>query len=188
LGSHYGRPQLNIIGKQGGNTFAGTFFMNGSGSAFVSDNLSADQKAKGLSAPLKPKKLFDINPSVGGPIVRDRLWFFGSYRYQFNRQTVATCGTTRTPATTPGGTTTPTSASSRKTTASGGIHSVRLTWQVSPRNKIVGWTDVTTTASTATPAARAPVSPSPDSSPTRRRFSGNENHPSVLSQVGGPHR
>ena len=74
-----GGPQLNIIGKQGGNPFAGSFFINGSGSAFVNDNLSDEQKAKGLSTPLKPKQLWDINPSFGGPIMRDRLWFFGSY-------------------------------------------------------------------------------------------------------------
>ena len=84
-----GGPQLNIIGKQGGNTFAGSFFINGSGSAFVNDNLSDELRAQGLSTPLKPKKLWDINPSFGGPIVRDRLWFFGTYRYQMNRQTVA---------------------------------------------------------------------------------------------------
>src|SRR6478736_1847694 len=84
-----GGPQLNIIGKQGGNMFAGSFFINGSGSAFVSDNLSPEQTAKGLSTPLKPKQLWDINPSFGGPIKRDRLWFFATYRYQYNRQTVA---------------------------------------------------------------------------------------------------
>ena len=39
-----GGPQLNIIGKQGGNTFAGSFFINGSGSAFVNDNLSAPSR------------------------------------------------------------------------------------------------------------------------------------------------
>ena len=87
-----GGPQLNIIGKQGGNTFAGSFFINGSGGAFVSDNLSAEQRAAGLGTPLKPKKLWDINPSFGGPIKRDKLWFFATYRYQYNRQTVASMG------------------------------------------------------------------------------------------------
>jgi len=84
-----GGPQLNVIGKQGGNMFAGSFFINGSGSGLVNGNLSADQKAKGLSTPLKPIRLWDINPSFGGPIVRDKLWFFGTYRYQYNRQSVA---------------------------------------------------------------------------------------------------
>ena len=80
-----GGPQLNIIGKQGGNTFAGSFFINGSGSAFVNDNLTPELRAQGLSTPLKPKQLWDINPSFGGPIKRDRLWFFATYRYQRNR-------------------------------------------------------------------------------------------------------
>ena len=48
-----GGPQLNIIGKQGGNMFAGSLFVNGSGSAFVNDNLSDEQRAQGLSTPLK---------------------------------------------------------------------------------------------------------------------------------------
>src|SRR5215510_8803191 len=78
-----GGPQLNIIGRQGGNTFQGSFFINGAGSAFVNDNLSPELKAKGLSTPLTPKKLWDINPSFGGPIKRDRLWFFATYRYQY---------------------------------------------------------------------------------------------------------
>src|ERR1044072_10000639 len=84
-----GGPQLNIIGKQGGNSFSGSFFVNGSGSAFVNDNLSDEQRAKGLSTPLTPKKLWDINPSFGGPIKRDKLWFFATYRYQYNLQSVA---------------------------------------------------------------------------------------------------
>ena len=35
-----GGPQMNIIGKQGGNMFAGSFFINGTGSAFQGDNLT----------------------------------------------------------------------------------------------------------------------------------------------------
>ena len=42
-----GGPQLNIIGKQGGNTFAGSFFINGSGSAFVNDNLTRRAEGQG---------------------------------------------------------------------------------------------------------------------------------------------
>ena len=45
--------------------------------------------AKGLTATNSIKKLWDVNPSFGGPIVRDKLWFFGTYRYQISRQNVA---------------------------------------------------------------------------------------------------
>ena len=45
-----GGPQMNIIGKQGGNMFAGSFFVNGTGSALQGDNLTAEMQAKGLTA------------------------------------------------------------------------------------------------------------------------------------------
>jgi hypothetical protein len=61
-----GGPQLNIIGKQGGNRFAGSFFINGSG-ARSSTTTSVRTEAKGLSTPLKPIKLWDINPVVRRP-------------------------------------------------------------------------------------------------------------------------
>jgi hypothetical protein len=131
-----GGPQLNIIGKQGGNTYAGSFFINGSGGAFVSDNLSAERGGEGLGTPLKPKKLWDINPSFGGPIKRDKLWFFATYRYQYNRQTVASMWDNLN------------CRRQHKWTVRAGLHhqseddgvwknhSVRLTWQVTPRNKV----------------------------------------------------
>src|SRR5919197_1202702 len=74
-----GGPQMNIVGKQGGNMFSGSFFVNASGSSLQGDNLTSDLKAKGLTVNSTLKKLWDINPSFGGPILRDRLWFFGTY-------------------------------------------------------------------------------------------------------------
>ena len=84
-----GGPQMNIIAKQGGNRFAGSFFMSGTGSSFQGDNLTPEVQAKGLTAANSIQKLWDVNPSFGGPIVRDKLWFFGTYRYQISRQNVA---------------------------------------------------------------------------------------------------
>ena len=84
-----GGPQMNIVGKQGGNMFAGNFFINGTGSGLQGSNLSADNQAKGLKAANTLNKAWDINPSFGGPIVRDKVWFWGGYRYQINRQGVA---------------------------------------------------------------------------------------------------
>ena len=84
-----GGPQMNIIGKQGGNRFAGSLFASGTGSSLQGDNLTAEVQAKGLTAANSIQKLFDINPSFGGPIVRDKLWFFGTFRYQISRQNVA---------------------------------------------------------------------------------------------------
>ena len=83
-----GGPQMNIIGKQGGNRFAGTFFMSGTGSAFQGNNLTPDIIAKGLTATGNIQKLWEVNPSFGGPIVEDKLWFFGTFRYLLSKQGV----------------------------------------------------------------------------------------------------
>ena len=37
---------------------------------------------QGLSSPNELKRVYDVNPAVGGPIVQDKLWFFASVRWQ----------------------------------------------------------------------------------------------------------
>ena len=71
----------NVIPKEGGNQFHAYFFGNFSNSGLQSSNLSSDLVAKGLKAVNSVKKLWDFNPTVGGPIVKDKLWFFGGFRY-----------------------------------------------------------------------------------------------------------
>jgi hypothetical protein len=71
---------LNLIPREGGNTFSGSNFVSYSGSSFQSDNLSADLIAQGLTTGDAVDYVYDFNPAIGGPIVRDKLWFFGSYR------------------------------------------------------------------------------------------------------------
>jgi hypothetical protein len=76
-----GGVQINMIPKEGGNTFSGGvtgFFANHS---MQKDNVSAAQLAAGLQAPPGLQKLYDYSFSLGGPIVKNRLWFFNSYRW-----------------------------------------------------------------------------------------------------------
>ena len=35
------------------------------------------------------QKIWDVNPTVGGPIVRDKVWFTATYRHWGNEKTVA---------------------------------------------------------------------------------------------------
>ncbi len=178
-----GGPQLNIIGRQGGNTFAGSFFVNGSGSAFVNDNLSDDQRAKGLSTPLVPKKLWDINPSFGGPIRRDRLWFFATYRYQMNRQTVASLWDNRNAGDNTKWTYDPDFSRQSEDDGEWRNHSVRLTWQATPRNKIVGWTDLHYNCLHCDAGGSSSGLTFTGLIATREALQRNENHPSSLTQV-----
>jgi len=78
---------VNIIPKDGSNTFktilAGLF----SNDKLESDNINDALKQRGLTSASKTQKLFDESVSVGGPIKRDRLWFFGTVRtWGFARQ------------------------------------------------------------------------------------------------------
>jgi hypothetical protein len=178
-----GGPQLNIIGKQGGNSFAGTFFINGSGSAFVNDNLSPELRAQGLSTPLVPKKLWDINPSFGGPIKRDRLWFFASYRYQMNRQTVASMWDNLNAGDNTKWTYAPDFSKQSEDDGEWRNHSVRLTWQVTPRNKIVGWTDLHYNCLHCDAGGSSSGLTFTGLIATREALQRNENHPSSLTQI-----
>lgn len=79
-----GGPVLNIVPRSGGNTFQGQAFINFSNDAMRGDNLTPALMAATPGPNLRETpgiiKAYDSNISYGGPIVRDRVWFFGSYR------------------------------------------------------------------------------------------------------------
>jgi hypothetical protein len=76
-----GGVRLNVIPREGGNRFAGTFFATGmGGSALQATNFDAELEQAGLPAPQAIKKLWDVNPSFGGPVFKDKLWFYVSGR------------------------------------------------------------------------------------------------------------
>ena len=74
-----GGVRANMIPKDGGNVFKGTAFFSAANKSLQSDN-SADARKAGLAAPDALNKVWDFNLAEGGPIKRDRLWFFASYR------------------------------------------------------------------------------------------------------------
>jgi hypothetical protein len=75
-----GGVQINMIPRSGGNTFHGTFFGSGAGSSMQSNNTDDDLLASGLVARNRVDSVYDVNFTFGGPIRRDRLWFFATYR------------------------------------------------------------------------------------------------------------
>ncbi len=85
----FGGLRINIVPKEGGNTYRGSIFATGVNSGWQADNLTQDLKNRGLPAPNKMKLAYDINPSGGGPIMRDKLWFFASGRVQTNQNYIA---------------------------------------------------------------------------------------------------
>ncbi len=78
--SEMGGTSVNFIPKTGGNRFSGQGFFSTAGQWSQGNNIDADLKAKGLSQAAALYKNWDIQASVGGPIVKDKLWFFANYR------------------------------------------------------------------------------------------------------------
>ncbi len=81
ISSQTGGVQINFITKRGGNKFAGTFFMDAEDKAWQSTNLTAQLKSYGYTG-AGVNKIYLYGANFGGPIVKDRAWFYGSYGIQ----------------------------------------------------------------------------------------------------------
>lgn len=78
----FGGVQMNMIPREGGNTFKGSLFATGVNENFQSSNYTQALQDAGLRAPNALKVVYDVNPGAGGPIVKDRLWFYSAVRWQ----------------------------------------------------------------------------------------------------------
>jgi carboxypeptidase family protein len=75
-----GGTNVNIIPKTGGNTFAGSIFGSTAGSWSQGTNLDDRLIALGLTEGAKLYSNFDVSGSLGGPFMKDKLWFFATVR------------------------------------------------------------------------------------------------------------
>ena len=79
-----------FISKSGGNEFRGTLFGGYSSENWQSFNIDDDQIARGVRSGggLEPQDVNrlnqyqDVNVGFGGYVIKDRLWWYGSYRHQ----------------------------------------------------------------------------------------------------------
>jgi hypothetical protein len=123
-----GGVRINMIPREGGNSFKGDIFVGGSYKGWQADNLTSELSAAGLRSADALEHLIEFTPSVGGPIMKDRLWFFGSAKY--NEVEIHPAGARYFATGEPGYTV-------------NDLHNVsgRVTWQISPRNKLSGYID-----------------------------------------------
>ena len=75
-----GGVQINMIPRDGGNVYRGTLFATAGNTRFQANNLDDELIQLGFTARNKVKSIYDVNATFGGPIARERLWFFATYR------------------------------------------------------------------------------------------------------------
>ena len=132
-----GGVRVNIVPREGGNKFSGSFFGNFATSGMSASNFTDDLKARGAPAPAGFDKLWDESATFGGPIRADRMWFFFAHRYRGN-DIVGTSYFAKDPLSV-----TYTPDLSRPLHSGGWDldNQIRVTAQVTPRNKVSGFFD-----------------------------------------------
>ena len=71
---------VNVIPRDGSNTFSGQFNFTGANDAMQGSNYTQALKDRGCKSPSELIKVYDVNPMGGGRIIRDKLWFYVTYR------------------------------------------------------------------------------------------------------------
>jgi hypothetical protein len=130
-----GGPSLSIVPKSGGNTVKGAVYLSGVSGGMVGSNYSDELKALGLGTPGVLLKQWDFTGGVGGPIKKDRLWYYGTLRDEGQHRSIPGIF----PNLNAGDPTKFTYAPDTSKTAKGAesfqIASIRLTLQATARNK-----------------------------------------------------
>src|SRR5262245_2807346 len=144
-----GGVKINLVPKEGGNRFSGSLFEGYESSKngfFQSNNLTPRLAALGVKTVDKIGTYNDTDLTQGGPIKKDKMWFFGSIRlFTVNKPISNTlvsdgskAGIARCQAALAG----------RGTLCDQGVDQQhqysylgRLTWQVTPRNKFSAYYD-----------------------------------------------
>jgi carboxypeptidase family protein len=131
-----GGVRINIVPREGGNTFNGTFFGSIATHGMQGSNLTDELRSRGLRTPDAVRKLWDFNPGFGGPIRRNKVWFYVSTLYSGSQLDVADMFFNKNANNPNAWTYEPdlNRPAFKDTHYYGG--DARLTWQVSPRHKI----------------------------------------------------
>jgi carboxypeptidase family protein len=135
---HAGGVRTNYTLREGGNTFHGVVFGAYAPGKLQSDNLTDSLRTRGLTEPNKIKANWDINPAFGGPILRDKVWFFGAARYNVTADYVAGLKWNKNTNNPNAWTYEPDENRRVWNEQKQPDEQVRVSWQATPRNKVGG--------------------------------------------------
>jgi len=135
-----GGVRLNMIPRDGGNLVSGSLFLGYQNESFQANNVTADLIKRGVRTADGIGRLANVEGAAGGPIKKDKVWYFASAR-NFLLDTL--------PANTfygqdgTGSNFVAPTATSEKGVDAQSIRSVqaRLIWQLSQKNKLAVYND-----------------------------------------------
>jgi hypothetical protein len=131
-----GGPQVNLVPKAGGNTFKASAFYQDAGRWSTGNNLDPTLIGYGLTQPAGVISSWDVNGSGGGPIKRDRLWFFANVRKYSTIAPIPGAFANLNAGDLTKWTYAPNTNVDTRSADSRNIYSLRLTGQVTPRNRV----------------------------------------------------
>ncbi len=136
---------MNLVPKDGGNQFRGGGKWAKSPESWQGNNLTDDLKALGVTGVDRIKHFEEFNAELGGPIVKNKLWFFGAFRQAYYDKPIAntfqTDGSLPYPQAYARCAASPGSCEQGVSDEKMGNPVVRLTWQASERNKFAVYMD-----------------------------------------------
>jgi len=75
-----GGANINIIPKSGGNDIKGNAYFTTTNKDLANSNITDELRAIGVTSSSALDSLRDFNADAGGPFIKDKLWWFGSFR------------------------------------------------------------------------------------------------------------
>ena len=131
-----GGVRVNIIPKDGGNRFSGSGFFNYANDSLQGNNIDDALRNQGVTTGDSILRIHDLSGALGGPLKKDKLWFWTAHRYWGYEQIRTNTFYEKNPfdfvydadPSRPG-----------TETQHNVNDDIRLTWQISPRNKVSGY-------------------------------------------------
>jgi hypothetical protein len=157
---------LNVLTKSGGNQFTGDAFGFFEGKGLAAENTSAADRPAWQTQVNKIDQKYDFGASLGGYVVKDKLWFFGAY----NRINQTNSSTVIQPIAAPGS---PAVGSVVPTDITTDTFAGKLTWKASPNHTLTATPSPAGSASSrtrTTPATKRGSTSRSSSATTRSRL------------------
>lgn len=128
-----GGVRVNIIPREGGNLFSGSAFVNFANAGFQGSNVDDALREQGVTTADSIERIYDTSFAFGGPLKKDKLWFWSAHRFWGYEQIRTNTFYEGNPndfvfdpdRSRPG-----------TETQKNGSLDLRLTWQISPKNKL----------------------------------------------------